>query len=999
MVFNKADLSVVLYIQTESKIESMTKKELLPLIDHNVFPKDDFDEYIAFDNDPQELKPFTCDALKGYLQLKYRRSFPFSMSIFTGHVELLRKTILWWFTKYTDFDPNNINLPDESKLNEDQFKLIYNVNNNLIKRKTLLQVINAGPGTGKTTSANALAYNRREEGVLLISYTNESIKENYKRFFDYPCGKNTTGLKKYNGPLINLITVDSLAAKIIGDASDKNFDEIVQRASIRIDPLLFIHPIRGRMYNHIVVDECQDIDDLRGNFIMSFCEKIGVKSLTLCGDPRQKIRDHCGKWYTELWENTFDYRRNGHMESNFGPVFRVGFSQSYRFQNDKIVDLVNHLSQQRPNLHVTLKGLPSMSAIPVQVVSIDRLMCEGALKKLLIPGETNCIIGPSVEADNRTANVGRTIAGIFRSNGYPLSFKTEGAFQPDSTPFLTIHSVKGREFDNVFIFGMSNYPASFSMIPHDEAMSLIFVAHSRAKKHIYYIDGSDAVKFTLPLHVENTFVNTESYEGTLAKSHQEFENLNSQDMRHFSVTNMVEDHSFTRFLEENRFFVNPDENWYQSEDWNSRRRPKCISPEAWGFITGFDVASQLTSYKNVYDFYFGDIISGNYVVLPEDAIVKQLLSGVIINNRRVKDNVRVFQREITEIDLKVIMKHRLIPSLGAVLYIFAKYYKDETLDLETLQRVLDFSETSRTNLCGSPSLVEALKGGEVEVSLSDNDHKVLHGRADYIDSEKNVYEFKSTSLGAKEYKSMLQAWLYHVMIDEEESFAYILDLEKGQLHELSSDESVYRWRYIIKSYFILRHHVDLVTARRNYYLLYGTPDQKKPVIIPDNVFTVDTEFFGKDIFEIALVNINDPYRTITDLLTPTSLDGMMFALDWLPGTQTEMYKSNVRQLRVKFNMSTCKSKEDPSMSYYIASTDVDWCERKNVSKINLSSSARKATEQLGCSLAGNFGPKLGELYTILAPFPLEYQPHLQAHTALADALMLYELLRLGLLKM
>ena len=56
----------------------------------------------------------------------------------------------------------------------------------------------------------------------------------------------------------------------------------------------FSHPTE--LENIIIfVDECQDIDDIRGNFILLFCQEVGIKSLTLFGDPRQNIRSNCGK--------------------------------------------------------------------------------------------------------------------------------------------------------------------------------------------------------------------------------------------------------------------------------------------------------------------------------------------------------------------------------------------------------------------------------------------------------------------------------------------------------------------------------------------------------------------------------------------------------------------------------------------------------------------------------------------------------------------------------
>jgi hypothetical protein len=1006
---SKTDLAVMLYLQTKSKVESLPKKDIISLLNPLTAKiQEAFEDFKDYIKDPEVLKPFDDGSLRSYLQMKYHINFPFSLSLFSGGNGALRKTILWWFNNYSLFDPDNISVPTVDSLNKSQRSVIENMNpKDLPKKKvTLLQIVNAGPGTGKTTTANTLAYHLRSEGVLLISYTNESIRENNKRFFDYPESKTYVGLKKYKDNPINLITVDSLAARIIGDSSDKNFDETIQMASLRIDPMKFVHPTRVRIYNHIIVDECQDIDDLRGNFILNFCQKIGIKSLTLFGDPRQKIRSNCGKWYSDLWESTFDFAKNKHSEARFEPVFRVGLEQSYRFENKGVVDLVNSISSLRTTLHVELKAKSESHNMvsPINILTLDRL--NNVLDNLLSVSSnesaysTSCIIGPSIEADNKTTNVGRRIASIFRAHGKAISFRTEGAFQPDSIPFLTIHSVKGREFDTVFIFGMNNYPANFPMIPHDEAMSLIFVAHSRARRRIFYIDGSDNGNFQLPLGVNPSFVDSKVYEGTIQASSQDFDKLNAQEMRHFNVSALVEDHSFTRFLEENRYTVSILEDFYKLSDWKIMVKPKEISSEQWGFIIGFDYQSQLTSYSNMYNFYFEDILTGNYTIMSEDIIVTMLIEGKIINNR-LGNGTLVVSRGVPPAYIEILSSVAPSGAKGyspaTILWGYSKIYKNEEIDLYLLREILP----DNVYLCGSKILTEALAGGgKAEFSVSE---KTLHGRCDYIDSSVNVYELK-TGKASKEYSSMLQVWLYHVLLSKDNASAHIVDCTQGHVYEVVSSESIYRWRYILKCYFTLRHHVDLTTSRRNYYISYGNPEEinrvsKAGLRLKENAYTVDTEFFGKDIFEIALVNLKDPYRTIVDLIKPETLEGMFFALDWLPDTQTEMYKSSIGALRLKFTVGVSKNKENPSLGYYVAGTDVEWCSRPGVNKIDLSISARAIAETKGCFTAGNFGPKLGELYTILAPFPLEYQDHLTAHTALSDALMLYELVHLGLINM
>lgn len=1022
---SKSELGILRYIKTKEKIiltsGTISKKDYFSSLNESDISNPEFRDFLNYDKDPEILKEFNEEALRHFLQIKYKKTFPFSLSIFTNNKELLRRTILWWFHRNTNFDPDTIKILSPNSLNKIQKSLIDNILTMKKSRTTLIQIVNAAPGTGKTTAANTLAYTLREEGVLLISYTNESIKENYKRFFEFPEGKSNSGLKKYGNntkdpPLINLATVDSLAARIIGDSSDSQFDRFIQLASINIDPNKFIHPKRKRIYNHIIVDECQDIDDLRGNFILTFCRKIGIQSLTLFGDPRQRIRGQNGQWYSELWENTFDYSKNGHKSENFEPVIRIGFEETYRFQEESILKLVNTLSEVRPTLHVELKAPVELNKSdtdykPIEIIPLFKLFSPGFIENILSKSGSTCIIGPSIEADNKTTNAGRSIAAAFKEAGKNISFRNDGAYVPDAIPFLTIHSVKGREFDSVFLFGMSNYPNSFSMIPSEEALSLIFVAHSRAKRKIYYIDSSS--KFTLPLNVKSEFVNSESYDGIIQDSHSDFDKINSAKMRHFDVKALVEDHSFLRFIEENRYTINKDENPYRAEDWVSEAKPKEISSSLWGFILSFDYMSQLTSYENVFNYYFCSILENKYIVLALDVIVKEQLEGNIINN--YKDGLRVFSKDIGSED-KILIKNIReikIPLYGDILYLYEKYFDDmgnHSLDISTLEKYRKIFK-DKDKLCSSEILTNALKakitseakfGGSIETSVSDKDFKVLHGKIDYIDSNMNVYELKSTSSSAKEFSSLLQVWLYYVLNDEPESFAYIIDLQKGILYEITSNESIYRWRYLIRSYFIVRHHVDLVTARRNYLLNYGKDEEKKRILdvnLHENVFSVDTEFANqKDIFEIALVNMKDPYRTIVDLCRPASLEGMMFALDWLPHTVTEMYKSSMDRVKTTFGLNVGKFSDKPILTYYVCNVDVEWCQRKDTQKIDLSYEARKISEKCGTFTGGNMSPKLGELYTTFAPYPLEFQSHLLAHTAVCDALMLYELVKLGILK-
>ena len=194
---------------------------------------------------------------------------------------------------------------------------------NYLKNPNLPYIIvtNAGAGTGKTTVANERANLLKYEGVILVSYTNAAIDQNYKRLHQYSKMKGILGKKDYAKKL-NVTTVDSIA----GYANRMNDNESSHDISIRTainrfmtDPEtynLFAISGQGLMYNHLIADECQDIDDLRGELILTMFKVLGMKSLVLFGDPRQRIKEGCGKWYTDLWSEEIDREESKFIEEN-----------------------------------------------------------------------------------------------------------------------------------------------------------------------------------------------------------------------------------------------------------------------------------------------------------------------------------------------------------------------------------------------------------------------------------------------------------------------------------------------------------------------------------------------------------------------------------------------------------------------------------------------------------------------------------------------------------
>ena len=57
-------------------------------------------------------------------------------------------------------------------------------------------------------------------------------------------------------------------------------------------------------FQHIIVDEAQDIDDNRADIIKHMYASRAPLSLSIFGDPCQRINANSGKWYSDLWSKS-----------------------------------------------------------------------------------------------------------------------------------------------------------------------------------------------------------------------------------------------------------------------------------------------------------------------------------------------------------------------------------------------------------------------------------------------------------------------------------------------------------------------------------------------------------------------------------------------------------------------------------------------------------------------------------------------------------------------
>jgi hypothetical protein len=981
------------------------------------------------------LTSYTPTELRTMLELRYRMSFPFPLSFLP--VNKSHRLLLSWF-RYVlglkDSDFNGIRNP--RSFNEDQLSVFKHVSS--YKHgyngdpETKIIVVNAGPGTGKTTTANSLAIQNMNEGVLLISYTNEAIKENYRRLHEYPgtYGKIGSGsnAKKWEKN-ITVATVDSLAARINETTTETEHDKAIRLAINNVSAIKFYHPSRGTFYQHVIVDECQDIDSLRGELILKFCAVVEAKTLTLFGDPRQRINGTRGEWYSQLWTvhgNPF--------------IVQVPLTVSYRFDNNpKILEIVNKLSERRPSLHVTLTTStdpemssstnqemsslePSCGSEPSNIIGVSNIgTLVDAILKSGNPGQW-AVIGHTIDRNNKTAATAHFIATVFRANGIRCYFRSDGAFVADAVAFLTIASAKGKEFDNVILFGMGGYPKTFGMVPHDDAESLIYVAHSRAKRQMWYMIPDyhgESVKFTVPRGIDPEDVDLlEDHKIILDQqtitAEDLFKAVQEDSHPHFSVTELVDDHSFSKFMTINRFSATVS-NTIDIPNWTKPVRPEYISKQLWGILLALRFQTILN--PNTLLTMFKPLLTNNYIIKSKQQIASDKAKGKIISGkeRGTETLVTDFQPDVVTISMIRSICRKPFDSItyNEWEYISRCYSLFICGNDSEIAQFFDRPAFDHSLPDYDPEFIKIIEGGSVEVQMNVN--KYFHGQVDYIDPEGNIYELKTCGSSyqgrggttpTQSQRNVLQAWLYFVMLYagtnnlDEGKTVFLVSLTEGKIYEVTSNRNVESWKYLLRCFHLLWYHNTLVQQRRSYLIdngLFTAPKEE----IPEKSYSVDTEFNmgSKEVFEIGMVNIYDIFSTFIDTPRPSSKQAFEFGLEWtkLPKRCFETSTITLPR-RFKIAESLTLPETPPTLYHYLADADVIWYSKTyKVNTVDLGARARVEALKHGSFEAGNMPPRLGELYTLLSLVPLETQTHLTAHIALADALMLYELLVLGLI--
>lgn len=972
-------------------------------------------------------------------------------------------------------------------------------------------VINAGPGTGKTTVANARSYLMKDEGVLLISYTNDAINENYDRLKLYPGMKGILKKRNYikDKNCICVTTVDSFAyylSKIHNKSNGldidvkyyNSYDKVISYSNKNMKDICKLKDVKK--YKHIIVDECQDIDDQRGNVIFNYYKHSNATSLCLFGDPRQQLHENRGNWYKKKWIN-YKYYNIGNIPTEFN---KLGFCITHRFCNIKCLDITNKLSEKRPDLHVKLfssfensqNSENSLNNYGVIDVAINKSSFDeniSLVAKYIIYLRFNCginysemaVIGPSLDKQNKTSSLAGKILSVFTKYSIPCYTKSEGAFLPNAIFFTTIHGCKGKEYDYVFLYGCDGFPDTFKMIPNEISDSLIFVMHTRERKKIIY------------LSTKNTFVPPRGLRDPQSKlffSKPELivNQITDKDINEnydYRISDLSKEHNFQKFLSTNGIYIEFENLGYLDvclpdlddinkqlheykvlgkstktkvlDDWDSylptnksitnkefEIKKKYISPRFWGILNGFAIESYM--YRG-YPSILQKFVNKKYTILSDDKYQKFKKNGTIFNGiDRNTTNLIITKDTINTLSTDDIFRCKnLLTKNPKDINTSDMFFLSQCYDYFISGNTLSKNEYIDDNIDLKPKwtyiskriiqyLGPCLKIEKFCSLVFGENSTVKHSAIGCIDSlhqkdpktsqEKNfIVEFKTVNRDLT-FSDAIQVLCYSIcQIDNFRTtpLPILINLQKGSIvspclkrrlppssfnysnfgkdlfscsiKNTQTTVSYFFWTYIFTYFCRLKKHIEELISRKNQKQITSK--------YYSDTFFIDTEFatiytnnkIQRYPFDIAIINGADPYKSIVSTLNWNNQQIYKQSVEWL-SLPKELFQTSIDINTLRFYFHELLSEmgiDKPKLCYYICPTDVEWWNTSKDLKIDLGPITRKISQQKGF-ISGGKPPRLSEFYDISC-YPSDFQPYLQVHTAMSDALMLYEMVQMDII--
>ena len=305
---------------------------------------------------------------------------------------------------------------------------------------------------------------------------------------------------------------DLYALECIGrDMADYD-DMVIQSAeSVRAggDP--------GKMYDHVLIDEYQDVSPILVDLVRALRERMGF-GLFCVGDDWQSIYSFSGG---DVWQ-FYDF---GSVWGKWGEPSVRRIETTYRCPQ-QIVEMTSRFVSKNPmQQRKDVRGMHSSESPPVILLPVDsdRGIARMVANRLdHIPAEESVFV------------IGRTRNDIYAFGGGSSQFRfgqsdARGSGTVDVTyrrwdeddadwrdvrdlTFLTAHSSKGLEADNVFILvdrDRGGFPSTLSVdidelfrtrdegIPYPEERRVLYVAMTRARKRVFLVNRMDDESYAL----------------------------------------------------------------------------------------------------------------------------------------------------------------------------------------------------------------------------------------------------------------------------------------------------------------------------------------------------------------------------------------------------------------------------------------------------------------------------------------------------------------------
>jgi DNA helicase IV len=290
--------------------------------------------------------------------------------------------------------------------------------------------------------------------------------------------------------------LDAYEARL-AEANEIDFGDMIRRAITYVEEDRYRSP-----YSHLMVDEFQDISNVRAQLLRALLKQRLETTLFAVGDDWQSIYRFTGS-DVSLTSRFLDF---------FGATATTALDRTFRF-NDQIGEVATQFVLRNPEQ--VRKTIVSKRRVNEPAVSLVRVSGYQEGLDLVLSA-----IAQRAEAEGNsdpTVLVLGRYNHVFSDERNPVSRHRSLRRHSLRVHYMTVHSAKGQEADYVVVLGLSRGKHGFPcekptdaflevLLPdaeefqHAEERRLFYVAMTRARHRVYLIyDPAKASQFVLEL--------------------------------------------------------------------------------------------------------------------------------------------------------------------------------------------------------------------------------------------------------------------------------------------------------------------------------------------------------------------------------------------------------------------------------------------------------------------------------------------------------------------